>query len=74
MSAQVRLSEEIIYSAKIFGEAEGREANQQIEYWAKIGKMAIANPDLSFQVLRGVLMGMAEYKAGEVSDFELEIN
>lgn len=72
MKGQVRLSEELINNAKIFAKVEGREPNQQIEFWAKIGKMAISFPDTPFSTLQGMLVGIAESEAGEHSELDLK--
>ena len=72
MSVQIRLSELLFEEAKVFGRAEGREPNQQIEYWAKVGKLAITNPDLPYVALRDILVGIEQYKAGDVIEMELD--
>ena len=36
----VKIDSDIVESAKIYGMAESRSATKQIEYWAKIGKIA----------------------------------
>lgn len=70
MKGQIRLSESLIKKAKIFAAAEGREPNQQIEYWAHIGQLVLNFPDTPYSALQGMLLGIAESEAGEYSDLE----
>jgi hypothetical protein len=70
MSKAIKLSERLINDAIINGKAQHRCAPKQIEYWARIGKMADENPDLSFAFLKGILVGLEENKAGDVSDYK----
>lgn len=65
----IRLSEELIRQAEIRGRAEQRKPAQQIEYWAKVARCAIDNPDLSFAEIRDILEGLAEADAGELTEY-----
>ena len=49
--------------------AESRSATKQIEYWAKIGKIAQDNPDLTFQDIADLLLSMAHVKAGNTTPY-----
>ena len=62
MAKAIKLSDEL-------GKAQERSAPKQIEYWAKIGKIAIENPDLPYSFIQGVLLGIEEMDAGEVSEY-----
>ena len=42
----LRLSEELIDNARVEAKVSNRSITKQIEYWAKIGKVALENPDL----------------------------
>ncbi|SMN02127.1 hypothetical protein SPONL_574 [uncultured Candidatus Thioglobus sp.] len=46
-----------------------RSTPKQIEYWARIGKIADENPDLPLGFIKGILVGMEEVKAGDVSEY-----
>ncbi|SMG64379.1 conserved hypothetical protein, partial [methanotrophic bacterial endosymbiont of Bathymodiolus sp.] len=46
MSKAIKLSDSLISDAVINGKAQHRSAPKQIEYWARIGKIADENPDL----------------------------
>ncbi len=60
MNTAVRLSEEIIQQARIRSEVMERSIPKQIEYWAKIGKIAEENPDLPYTFIKDVLLGQQE--------------
>jgi len=70
MSKAIKLSERLIDDAVINGKAQLRSAPKQIEYWARMGKMADENPDLSLAFIKGVMIGLEESKAGNVSDYD----
>ena len=70
MSKAIKLSESLINDAITNGKAQHRSAPKQIEYWARIGKMADENPELPFAFLKGILVGLEENKAGDVSDYK----
>ena len=60
MSTAIRLSEEMIQQAKVCFGAMNRSIAKQIEYWAKIGKIAEENPDLPYGFIRDILLGQQE--------------
>ncbi|MCH2205352.1 MAG: ParD-like family protein [Lentisphaerales bacterium] len=69
MSAQtVRLSGQFVKDAKAHAAAEDRSIPKQIEYWAKIGRIAIDNPDLPYSFIQELLIADNEES---VTDFEL---
>jgi hypothetical protein len=66
----VRLSADILSMAKARVALTSRSVPKQIEYWAKIGKIAEENPDLPYEFIAGALEAREEMKHGEVSRFE----
>ena len=60
MNTAVRLSEVIIQQAKIRSEVMHRSVAKQIEYWAKIGKIAEDNPDIPYSFIKEILLGQQE--------------
>jgi len=66
----VRLSDDIVSSARAKAQVYSRSVPKQIEHWARIGKIAEENPDLPYDFIQGVLEGLEEIKRGEVSTFE----
>ncbi len=60
MSVAVRIDDELYAQAKIKAEAEHRSIEGQIEYWAKVGRAALDNPDLPVSFIAESLMSMDE--------------
>jgi hypothetical protein len=60
MSIAVRISDELIKEAKTLSKVENRSVTGQIEYWAKIGKIAEQNPTMSFALIKEILIGIEE--------------
>ena len=52
----MKLSENLVKQAKVFGSVEHRSVPKQIEYWSQIGKIAQENPDLPFSLIRAILI------------------
>ncbi|MDE2423434.1 MAG: hypothetical protein KGN31_04405 [Betaproteobacteria bacterium] len=65
MSVNVKLSENLVEQAKIFGNIEHRSVPKQIEYWSQIGKIAQENPDMPFSLMREILIADQEPIIGE---------
>ena len=65
MSINVKLSENLVQQAKVFGSVEHRSVPKQIEYWSQIGKIAQENPDLPFSLIRQILIADQEPVIGE---------
>ncbi|MBI3429731.1 MAG: hypothetical protein HY050_06725 [Actinobacteria bacterium] len=60
MSMPVRIDKETYERAKAEAAIEHRTIAGQIEYWAKVGRTAIDNPDLPINFIIDVLAAMAE--------------
>ncbi len=56
MSTPIRISEDIYNAAKKTAKAEYRTIPSQIEFWAKIGKCALDNPNLSVNFIKEILI------------------
>jgi hypothetical protein len=65
MSINVKLSENLVEQARVFGRIEHRSVPKQIEYWSQIGKIAQENPDLPFSLIREILIADQEPVIGE---------
>ena len=70
MAKAIKLSEELVANAATHGKAQHRSPPGQIEYWARIGKMADENPDLSLGFIKDILTGLQEDDAGDVSEYQ----
>ncbi len=64
MATSIRLDDGFVTHARVYAEAESRSLPKQIEYWAKIGKIMIDNPDLSYEFVHESLLATEEVKQG----------
>lgn len=62
MAISVKLSDEIVAEAK----------NISIEYWAKIGKIAEENPDLTYDFIKNILIAKQESEAGDLKPYDFD--
>lgn len=69
MTTAVRVSSKLVTEAKKHSKIENRSVTGQIEYWAKIGKYAEENPDLTYSLIKEMIIGIAELEAGETSEY-----
>ena len=65
----IKISQDIVKSARDVGRVEHRSAPKQLEYWARIGRIAVENPDLPYQFIHDVLLGRAQAESGELEDY-----
>jgi hypothetical protein len=69
MPMAVKLSDAIVSDAQIRSKALNRSVAGQIEYWAKIGKIAEENPDLTFEFIKNLLISQQEVQAGKLEAY-----
>jgi hypothetical protein len=70
MATAVRISEELVDEAKRFGRIDHRSLAGQIEHWARMGKWAEENPDLSYSLINEILIGLDELGQGEKTEYK----
>jgi hypothetical protein len=70
MATAVRISEKLVAEAKKYSRVDHRSVTGQIEHWAKIGKCAEDNPDLTYSLIKEILIGMQELEEGERSEYK----
>lgn len=70
MPKAVKISEELAASAVVFANIENRSLAGQIEYWAKLGKIAEENPDLPMSFIKDVLIGRAQLRSGQKTPYK----
>ena len=63
MPVNVKISDDLVAEAKRYGEVFHRSLPKQIEYWSRIGKIAEENPDLSYIIIRDILLARKEPRA-----------
>ncbi len=69
MTTAVRVSDKLIREAKLYSKLDNRSIRGQIEHWAKIGKCAEENPDLTCSLTKEILIGLEELEQGEHSEY-----
>jgi len=69
MATAVRVSEELLVEAKKFSRIDHRSLAGQIEHWARMGKCAEENPDLTYALIKEILMGLEELEQGERTEY-----
>ena len=69
MATAIRISEELVNEAKKYSRIEHRSITGQIEHWARIGKCIEENPDLTYSLIKEILIGIEELDQGEKSEY-----
>ncbi|MBW2002419.1 MAG: ParD-like family protein [Deltaproteobacteria bacterium] len=70
MPTAVRISEELVNEAKKTSKIDHRSLTGQIEHWARIGKCAEENPDLTYDLIKEILVGIVELDQGEKTEYQ----
>jgi hypothetical protein len=70
MATAVRISKELVNDAKKFSRIDHRSLTGQIEHWARMGKCAEENPDLTYSLIKEILIGIEELEQGEKSEYK----
>ncbi|MDQ5877765.1 MAG: hypothetical protein QG638_497 [Pseudomonadota bacterium] len=60
MGLPVRIDDTLYEQAKAEAQAEHRTIAGQIEFWAKVGRAALDNPDLPVEFIAESIVSMAE--------------
>jgi len=58
-AVSIRINDELYEAARLTAKAEHRSIQNQIEFWAMVGKAALANPDLPVDLVRDILIAKA---------------
>lgn len=72
MNTAVRLSEAMVMQASTSAKAMHRSVSKQIEYWARIGKVAEENPDLSYSFIKDILLGQQEAAMKQLEAYQFD--
>lgn len=59
-TVSLRIDERLIQDARAAAKTEFRTVQGQVEFWAKVGRAALDNPDLPASFIAESLMSMAE--------------
>lgn len=69
MAVALKLSDALVEDAKAIAAAEHRSVPKQIEYWARIGKAVLENPELPLQVIQDTMLSVEEAKEGKLAAY-----
>ena len=70
MTTAVRVSENLVREARLISAVDNRSVTGQIEHWARVGKCAEDNPELTYRVIKDILVGVEELDQGESSEYQ----
>lgn len=70
MAVALKLSDELVEDAKSTAAAEHRSVPRQIEYWARIGKAVLENPDMPLRLIQDTMLSLEEVKNGKVTPYQ----
>ena len=68
----VKIEDSFYSLAKRYADAEHRTISSQIGYWAKLGKIALENPDLPIDLIKDILIAKSLKDEAEPFDFRTE--
>jgi hypothetical protein len=71
MAVALKLSDELVEDAKPYAAAEHRSVPKQIEYWARIGKAVLENPELPLRLIQDTILSREEVKAGLATPYQM---
>ncbi|MCK4267194.1 MAG: hypothetical protein KAX16_00065 [Actinomycetia bacterium] len=69
MTIAVRVSDKLAKEARTHSKVDSRSITGQIEHWARIGKCAEENPDLTYDLIKELLLGLEELEQGDSSEY-----
>jgi hypothetical protein len=70
MSIAVRVSDFLLNEARVFSKVDNRSVTGQIEHWARIGKITEENPDLTYSLIKEIIIGLEELDQGLSSEYK----
>lgn len=70
MAVAVKLSDKLVSKARSNATINARSVPKQIEYWSNIGYLAEQNPELSYQMIRDILLSQQDIKDSEVTPYQ----
>jgi hypothetical protein len=70
MTTAVRVSENLVREARLISVVDNRSVTGQIEHWARVGKCAEDNPELTYRVIKDILVGVEELDQGVSTEYQ----
>ena len=69
MSITVSLDDAFVQQARSYAIVEDRSLPMQILHWAKIGRIAEENPDLSYHFIKDILLGLDDVENNRLEEY-----
>ncbi|MCP3890426.1 MAG: hypothetical protein GY702_16375 [Desulfobulbaceae bacterium] len=69
MATAVRISDTLLKDARKYSKVDHRSLTGQIEHWARIGKCAEENPNLTYELIKEIFIGIEELNQGEKEEY-----
>lgn len=66
----VVMDEKLAKDLDLFARKEARDFSGALRYAARIGLLAVENPDLTVQEIKDILEAEAEFEAGRVTELD----
>ena len=66
------MDKHLYYELDRFAKREQRDFSNALRYTAKIGLIALDNPELTIEEIKDILEAQVDYEAGKVSELKLE--
>ncbi len=70
MATAVRISDNLLKDVRKYSKVDHRSLTGQIEHWARIGKCAEENPDLTYELIKEMLIGIEELNQGDREEYK----
>ncbi|PKL45928.1 MAG: hypothetical protein CVV42_18370 [Candidatus Riflebacteria bacterium HGW-Riflebacteria-2] len=70
MAIAIKISDALISDARVYSKVNNRSLTGQIEFWAKIGKCSEENPDLTYNQIKEILLGLVELHSGQKIEYK----
>ncbi|GMO16194.1 MAG: hypothetical protein Ta2A_25950 [Treponemataceae bacterium] len=67
---RLSLSHWIVSEARKYAVVDERTGSNQLEHWARIGKVAEENPDLPYSFVRETFFALEEAKTESLEEYE----
>jgi hypothetical protein len=68
----VAMDDDLVKDLSIFAKKEHRDFSGALRYTARIGLLALENPDLTVQEIKDILEAMVDYEMGDVSELDVK--
>ena len=72
MSIAIKLSEPLVREEEFYAQVTHRSVPEQIEHWARLGKLAEDNPDLPIGILQDMKTSIEEVKSGNLTEYQFD--